>query len=102
MHCHVHMQQLAPCNIDNTVYTCWPAALLPEDHDRLCMLERHPYAGDSVTAGTVNCDGVLTVQAERAGGDTAMADIVRAVEAAQSRAAPVQRLADQVPPRQAC
>lgn len=55
-----------------------------------------------MTAGTVNCDGVLMVQAERAGGDTAMADIVRAVEAAQSRAAPVQRLADQVPPKQAC
>jgi P-type Cu+ transporter len=66
------------------------------------MLGLRPDAGDSVTAGTVNCDGVLTVQAERAGGDTAMADIVRAVEAAQSRAAPVQRLADQVPPKHAC
>ena len=66
------------------------------------MLELLSDAGDSVTAGTVNCDGALTVQAERAGGDTAMADIVRAVEAAQSRAAPVQRLADQVPSEQAC
>ena len=65
------------------------------------MLELLSDAGDSVTAGTVNCDGALTVQAERAGGDTAMADIVRAVEAAQSRAAPVQRLADQVPPKEA-
>lgn len=50
-----------------------------------------------MTAGTVNCDGAMRVRAERAGGDTAMADIVRAVEAAQARAAPVQRLADQVP-----
>lgn len=38
-----------------------------------------------MTAGTVNCEGVLTVRAERAGSDTAMADIVRAVEAAQAR-----------------
>lgn len=52
--------------------------------------------GDTVTAGTVNCEGVLTVRAERAGSHTAMADIVRAVEAAQGRQAPVQRLADQV------
>ncbi len=36
-----------------------------------------------MTAGTVNCEGALTVRAERAGSDTAMADIVRAVEAAQ-------------------
>eukprot|EP00208_Stichococcus_sp_RCC1054_P001455 CAMPEP_0206141838 /NCGR_PEP_ID=MMETSP1473-20131121/14353_1 /ASSEMBLY_ACC=CAM_ASM_001109 /TAXON_ID=1461547 /ORGANISM="Stichococcus sp, Strain RCC1054" /LENGTH=960 /DNA_ID=CAMNT_0053536563 /DNA_START=260 /DNA_END=3142 /DNA_ORIENTATION=+ len=52
--------------------------------------------GDNVTAGTVNCEGALTVRAERAGSDTAMADIVRAVEAAQARQAPMQRLADQV------
>ena len=54
------------------------------------------WTGGTVTAGTVNCDGALSVRAERAGSDTAMADIVRAVEAAQARAAPVQRLADQV------
>ena len=52
--------------------------------------------GDEVTAGTVNCDGVLTVQATAAGDATALADIVRLVETAQSRAAPVQRLADAV------
>lgn len=42
----------------------------------------------------MNCEGRITVRAERCGGATAVADIVRAVEAAQARAAPVQRLAD--------
>ncbi|BDA42504.1 probable copper-transporting ATPase SynA [Coccomyxa sp. Obi] len=50
--------------------------------------------GSSVAAGAVNCEGRITVRAERCGGATAVADIVRAVEAAQARAAPVQRLAD--------
>lgn len=36
------------------------------------------------------------VRAERCGNETALADIVHAVEAAQARAAPVQRLADKV------
>eukprot|EP00887_Chlorella_sp_A99_P000769 scaffold5.g769.t1 len=53
-------------------------------------------AGEEVTAGTVNLDGSLSVRAVHSGGDTAVADIVRLVEAAQSRAAPVQRLADRV------
>lgn len=53
-------------------------------------------AGDAVSAGTVNCDGSLTVSVERAGEATAVADIVRAVESAQARAAPVQRLADTI------
>lgn len=101
-------------------------------------------AGDKVTAGTVNYDGQITVQAVHSGGDTgehvlrgganqspsrhcssarrlphciccmpstlvlplrlrpaapspaAVADIVRLVESAQSRTAPVQRFADVV------
>ena len=52
--------------------------------------------GDPVTAGTLNHNGALTVEAVRAGADTVVADIVRRVEEAQSRAAPVQRLADRV------
>lgn len=40
--------------------------------------------------------GVITVLASASGSDTAIADIVRLVEAAQARTAPVQRLADQV------
>lgn len=90
-----------------------------------------------MTAGTVNYDGQITVQAVHSGGDTgavarqtgsclsswsgeihyvqspathlspshlvpaAVADIVRMVEAAQSRAAPVQRFADVVAVRPA-
>jgi cation transport ATPase len=56
-----------------------------------------PYtAGDSVSAGTVNCDGALTVEVVSSGEETQVAGIVRMVEAAQQREAPVQRLADQV------
>lgn len=51
---------------------------------------------DEVTAGTVNYNGTMTVEARRAGGDTVMSDIVRMVEDAQTREAPVQRLADKV------
>ncbi|PNH07920.1 Copper-transporting ATPase PAA1, chloroplastic, partial [Tetrabaena socialis] len=51
---------------------------------------------DKVTAGTVNCDGALTVRAEHSGQQTVIADIVRMVEAAQARTAPIQRLADTV------
>ncbi|EIE20946.1 heavy metal translocatin [Coccomyxa subellipsoidea C-169] len=50
--------------------------------------------GSAVAAGAVNCEGRITVRAVRCGNATAVADIVRAVEAAQARAAPVQRLAD--------
>ena len=53
-------------------------------------------AGDAVAAGTVNCDGAMLVAVTAAGQDTAVADIVRLVEAAQARPAPVQRLADEV------
>ena len=52
--------------------------------------------GDAVTAGTVNCDGALTVRVSAAGQQTVVADIVRLVEAAQARPAPVQRVADTV------
>lgn len=44
----------------------------------------------------MNCDGSLSIRVLRGGEATAMADIVRAVEAAQARAAPIQRLADAV------
>lgn len=52
--------------------------------------------GDRVTAGTVNYDGRLIIRATASGGDTAVADVIRLVEAAQARAAPIQRLADVV------
>ncbi|PQM32550.1 copper-transporting ATPase PAA1 chloroplastic [Prunus yedoensis var. nudiflora] len=52
--------------------------------------------GSQVAAGSINLNGTLTVEVQRPGGETAMADIVRLVEEAQSREAPVQRLADKV------
>ncbi len=51
-------------------------------------------AGDPVTGGTVNGSGSILFKATRVGGETLLAQIVRAVEEAQSRKAPVERLAD--------
>nr|KYP61147.1 Putative copper-transporting ATPase PAA1 [Cajanus cajan] len=50
--------------------------------------------GSEVAAGSINLNGTLTVEVRRPGGETVMGDIVRLVEEAQSREAPVQRLAD--------
>ena len=55
-----------------------------------------PSSGSKVTAGTVNCDGQVTVRAEHSGQQTVIADIVRMVEMAQARTAPIQRTADAV------
>ncbi|URE15938.1 E1-E2 ATPase, partial [Musa troglodytarum] len=52
--------------------------------------------GAEVTAGSINLNGTLTIEVKRPGGETAMGDIVRLVENAQTREAPVQRLADKV------
>lgn len=52
--------------------------------------------GSSASAGTINCDGAIVVEAERGGGDAAVADIIKAVEIAQMRAPPAQKLADLV------
>lgn len=52
--------------------------------------------GDAVITGTINGAGALQVRATATGEDTALARIVRLVEAAQVSKAPVQRLVDQV------
>ncbi|RDX92219.1 Copper-transporting ATPase PAA1, chloroplastic [Mucuna pruriens] len=52
--------------------------------------------GSEVAAGSINLNGTLTIEVRRPGGETVMGDIVRLVEEAQSREAPVQRLADKV------
>jgi copper-transporting P-type ATPase V len=52
--------------------------------------------GDRVAGATVNLDGLLTVRANAVGADTALAQIVRLVEQAQGRKAPVQRMVDRV------
>lgn len=57
-------------------------------------VEKHP--GDSVTGGAVNGEGLLLLRTTAVGAETALARIVRLVESAQARKAPVQRLVDQV------
>jgi P-type Cu+ transporter len=52
--------------------------------------------GSGVAGGTINTDGRLVVRATKVGAETALAQIARLVEAAQSGKAPVQRLADRV------
>ena len=52
--------------------------------------------GSEVAGATVNSYGRLIVRATKVGADTALAQIARMVDAAQSGKAPVQRLADRV------
>jgi Cu2+-exporting ATPase len=52
--------------------------------------------GDPVVAGTVNQSGVLLCRSTRTGKDTILAQIIRLVEEAQARKAPIQGLADRV------
>ncbi|HVO98957.1 MAG TPA: copper-translocating P-type ATPase [Bryobacteraceae bacterium] len=52
--------------------------------------------GDLVTGGTINKTGSFLMTAERVGGDTLLAQIVRMVSEAQRTRAPIQRLADRV------
>ncbi|GAA4672440.1 heavy metal translocating P-type ATPase [Nocardioides nanhaiensis] len=52
--------------------------------------------GDEVTGATLNTSGRLEVEATRVGGDTALAQMARLVEEAQTGKAAVQRLADRI------
>jgi heavy metal translocating P-type ATPase len=51
-------------------------------------------ASDEVFAGTLSELGVLEVETSKVGGDTLLGRIVQLVEAAEKRAAPIQRVAD--------
>ena len=57
-------------------------------------VEAHP--GTEVAGGTINTSGRLVVRATRVGADTALAQIARLVEQAQTGKAAVQRLADRI------
>ncbi|KAG6845510.1 hypothetical protein H0H87_008407 [Tephrocybe sp. NHM501043] len=52
--------------------------------------------GDTVIGGTVNCLGTFDMVVTRAGKDTALSQIVRLVEEAQTSKAPIQAFADRV------
>lgn len=53
-------------------------------------------SGDTVAGATVNTSGVLTVRATAIGAETALAQIVKLVEDAQTGKSAAQRLADQI------
>ena len=52
--------------------------------------------GEAVTGGAVNGEGLLLLRATTVGAESVLARIVRLVETAQGRKAPIQRLVDQV------
>jgi len=52
--------------------------------------------GDPVVGGTVNNDGLLQIEAEKVGRETALAQIIKLVQEAQGSKAPIQALADRV------
>jgi Cu2+-exporting ATPase len=52
--------------------------------------------GDLVAAGTLNQTGTIALRATRTGKETTLAHIIALVEAAQTRKAPIQNLADTV------
>jgi Cu+-exporting ATPase len=53
-------------------------------------------AGDKVIGATLNTNGALTIQSERVGSSTVLAQIVQMVAQAQRSKAPMQRMADSV------
>ncbi|HEY9771930.1 MAG TPA: heavy metal translocating P-type ATPase [Coleofasciculaceae cyanobacterium] len=53
-------------------------------------------ASDVVRAGTINRSGVITIEVTGIGQDTTLAKIINLVEDAQTRKAPVQKLADTI------
>jgi len=53
-------------------------------------------AGDAVIGATLNKQGLLKIEATKVGRETALAQIIRLVEAAQGSKAPIQALADKV------
>jgi Cu+-exporting ATPase len=57
-------------------------------------IEKQP--GSDIFAGTINGDGALTARVTHLSGDTALAQVIRLVEAAQASKANIERLADVV------
>jgi Cu+-exporting ATPase len=58
--------------------------------------------GERVTGGAVNGEGLLVVRTTAVGAESTLARIVRLVETAQAKKAPIQRLVDRVAARCSC
>jgi len=54
------------------------------------------HGGDQVTGGAVNGEGLLIIKTTAVGAESTLARIVRLVESAQAKKAPIQRLVDRV------
>ncbi|AKJ27136.1 metal ABC transporter ATPase [Caldimonas brevitalea] len=54
------------------------------------------HLGDPVTGGSVNAEGLLVVRTTAVGAESTLSRIVRLVESAQAKKAPIQRLVDRV------
>ncbi|CDG84199.1 heavy metal translocating P-type ATPase [Janthinobacterium agaricidamnosum] len=54
------------------------------------------HAGDHVTGGSINADGLLVVKTSAVGAETTLSRIIRLVEDAQAAKAPIQHLVDKV------
>jgi Cu+-exporting ATPase len=52
--------------------------------------------GETVTAGSINGEGLIEVTTRATGAETTLARIIRLVESAQAKKAPIQRLVDRV------
>ena len=57
-------------------------------------VEKHP--GSPVTGGSINGEGLLKFKVSKVGEDTALAQIIKLVEDAQSHKAPIAQIADKV------
>jgi len=56
----------------------------------------HKKKGDHVTGATINTTGSFRFRADKVGAETILAQIIKLVEEAQSKKAPIQRFADRV------
>ena len=57
-------------------------------------VEKH--IGDRVTGGAINAEGLIVVRTNALGAESTLSRIVRMVESAQAKKAPIQKLVDQV------